>query len=181
VQQINPSHHLISAVYVYPKRLAGSFEGHWLSALASQICVGDSKAISSKTRFTASSLCRLPRLGLPCLGSYAPRARRALRAGEGGCASGLLLPPSGFPGAKCTYLDLLVVQAVTREPPLSFCLWVLGWSTWYLCAYNPTFAPPALHCLTSVLFASPTPSPFLSLSPPLSPLLPFLFWPRLAG
>jgi hypothetical protein len=33
MQQINPSHHLISAVYVYPKRLAGSFEGHWLSAL----------------------------------------------------------------------------------------------------------------------------------------------------
>ena len=33
MQQINPSHHLMSVVYVYPKRLAGSFEGHWLSAL----------------------------------------------------------------------------------------------------------------------------------------------------
>jgi hypothetical protein len=42
-QQINPSHHLTSAVYVYPKRLAGSFE-----AGALVVCV--SKAISSKIR-----------------------------------------------------------------------------------------------------------------------------------
>jgi hypothetical protein len=45
MQQINPLHHytthLVNAVYVYPRRLAGSFEGqHALAVCTSQICVG---------------------------------------------------------------------------------------------------------------------------------------------
>ena len=40
MQQINPSHHLISVVYVYPKRLAGSFEGHWFTSGLFARCAG---------------------------------------------------------------------------------------------------------------------------------------------
>jgi hypothetical protein len=55
MQQINPSHHLMSVVYVYPRRLAGSSEGHWLSAL--RRCT----KIDHTTRATKSMRARAPR------------------------------------------------------------------------------------------------------------------------
>jgi hypothetical protein len=72
-----------------------------------------------------------PPPALPCLALYTPRAGRMLPAGEGGCAAGSL-PPSRHlklgPAVRC------------RSPPefpFRF-IWVLGWSTWYLCANDPT-------------------------------------------
>jgi hypothetical protein len=62
---------------------------------------------------------------------YTPRAGRTLPAGEGGCAAGSL-PPSHYlklgPAVRCRS---------SPEFPFRF-IWVLGWSTWYLCANDPT-------------------------------------------
>ena len=66
-----------------------------------------------------------------CLVLCAPRAGRTLPAGEGGCAAGSL-PPSHYlklgPAVRCRS---------SPEFPFRF-IWVLGWSTWYLCANDPT-------------------------------------------
>ena len=68
---------------------------------------------------------------MSCLVLYTPRAGRTLPAGEGGCAAGSL-PPSHYlklgPAVRCRS---------SPEFPFRF-IWVLGWSTWYLCANDPT-------------------------------------------
>jgi hypothetical protein len=68
---------------------------------------------------------------LSCLVLYTPRAGRTLPAGEGGCAAGSL-PPSH-------YLKLGPAVRCRSSPGFPFrFIWVLGWSTWYLCANDPT-------------------------------------------
>jgi hypothetical protein len=59
------------------------------------------------------------------------RAGRTLPAGEGGCAAGSLCPshyPKLGPAVRCRS---------SPEFPFRF-IWVLGWSTRYLCANDPT-------------------------------------------
>jgi hypothetical protein len=68
---------------------------------------------------------------LSCLVLCTPRAGRTLPAGEGGCAAGSL-PPSH-------YLKLGPAVRCRSSPEFSFrFIWVLGWSTWYLCANDRT-------------------------------------------
>jgi hypothetical protein len=67
MRDINPSHHLVGVVYLYPKRLAGSFRGHWLSALRRSASVFISKAFAISSRARLGVCCPWYRLRQPPL------------------------------------------------------------------------------------------------------------------